>query len=209
MKQEEDLPLRIIAEAVPFDANLYWKTRGKNYINEERLKGEFYRRQERFIAETLSPIASEGLPHGVLELGCGYGRITKTLMDADGFYRASFVAMDLSPDQIANAENYCGCSFTHFMAIDIMQVSRFPKSDMCLAIELFLHLQPAQILNLIPKILDACPVLVHDFDSNPVDFVSPHIKAYDYDSLYLDMGLKCETRMMDGYDYGLKIVTRA
>ena len=60
-----------------FDVNEYWLRRGKTYVSEERLASEYYRRQERFLLDRL---LSARLPmQRILELGCGFGRITRLL----------------------------------------------------------------------------------------------------------------------------------
>src|SRR6185503_2880674 len=87
-----------------FNANEYGLERGRNYINEKRTPPEFHRLQERFLFDVLR---RSGVPmRRVLEIGCGFGRITKLL--AQAWTDADVTALDLSPEQLANARRYCG-----------------------------------------------------------------------------------------------------
>lgn len=82
-----------------FNVNEYWLQRGWTYITEPRLAAEYYRAQERFL---LGVLQCGRVPLGsILELGCGFGRITRLL--ARHFPEAKFTALDLSSDQLENA----------------------------------------------------------------------------------------------------------
>src|SRR5215813_7168894 len=86
-----------------FNVNEYWLERGRNYIH-EKFPQEFHRLQERFLLDILR---ASGIPmEGLLELGCGFGRITRLL--AQTFPQACITALDLSPDQLAQARLNCG-----------------------------------------------------------------------------------------------------
>src|SRR3989442_2999411 len=79
-----------------FDATTYWLKRGKGYLEEEQSYAEYHRVQERFLFETLR---AGRLPmQNILELGCGFGRVTKLL--AGNYPGADILALDLSPDQL-------------------------------------------------------------------------------------------------------------
>src|SRR5436189_6457320 len=85
-----------------FNVNQYWLERGRNYIH-EKFPQEFHRLQEQFLLDILR---ASGIPmQRLLELGCGFGRITKLL--AQTFPQARVTALDLSADQLAQARSIC------------------------------------------------------------------------------------------------------
>ena len=72
-----------------FDATTYWLKRGKVYLEEEQNYAEYHRVQERFLLDTLR---AGRLPmQTILELGCGFGRVTKVL--AENYPGADIVAL--------------------------------------------------------------------------------------------------------------------
>src|SRR5436189_3719477 len=97
-----------------FDVNRYWLERGATYLT-EGLPKDYHRLQERFLCDVLR---AGQVPMGrVLELGCGFGRITRLL--AGEFPRAQIHALDLSEDQLANARRLCaGCDNVTFGQYD-------------------------------------------------------------------------------------------
>ena len=63
----------------------------------------FHLRQEQVLLDILK---QGKIPmRRVLELGCGYGRIARLLAEAHP--NTEITALDLSPEQLANARQYC------------------------------------------------------------------------------------------------------
>src|SRR5689334_10675250 len=74
---------------LPTDINAYWNQRGRTYQREVRLAGDYHRMQETFLVDVLR---LSGLPmRQLLEIGCGFGRITKVL--AQGFPASAITAI--------------------------------------------------------------------------------------------------------------------
>ena len=98
-----------------FDVNTYWFQRGRHYDQETRLAGDYHRLQESFLLDLMQ---QGRVPmQRVLELGCGFGRVTKVL--AEAFVGARITALDLSPEQLEHARRYCaGCSNIQFEPYD-------------------------------------------------------------------------------------------
>src|SRR2546425_11467600 len=120
-----------------FDVNRYWLERGQNYVR-ENFPQEFHRVQEQFLFEVLK--ASRMQTDRILELGCGFGRITRLL--AETFPSARLAALDLSRDQLENARKYCGDnSNISLHQYDLYSKAPFPGAeyDVVIAIEVFLH----------------------------------------------------------------------
>src|SRR6266516_4420759 len=86
-----------------FDATSYWLKRGKGYLEEEQSYADYHRVQERFLFDTLR--AGRLSMQNILELGCGFGRVTKLL--AEHYPAADILALDLSPDQLEYARRHC------------------------------------------------------------------------------------------------------
>ncbi len=182
--------------AEQFNVNQYWLKRGQTYINEQSRALEYHRLQERFLFEVLRrgrlPAAK------VLEVGCGFGRITKLL--AENFPDAHITAVDLSPDQLANARAYCdGHANIAFQQYDFYSGQPLPGAgyDCVLAIEVFLHHPELVVRGLIAKLLSVSRFLVNiDWSEEWPWKTSPHVWVHDYASLYHDARVKCATFLL-------------
>ena len=84
-----------------YNPSEYWHEHGKVYKIDFRYDKNF-RLQEEFLIDYLNGIT--GSFKSVLELGCGFGRITKLLLTNYNNIR-EYLAVDLSPHQIENAKN--------------------------------------------------------------------------------------------------------
>src|SRR6185503_2238284 len=102
---------------------------------------EFHRLQERYLLDLLR---GSGIPaERILEIGCGFGRITKLV--AQTWPNAEITALDLSPEQLANARRYCGENArVHFHQYDFYSGEPLPGTnfDVVIAIEVFLNHPP-------------------------------------------------------------------
>src|SRR6185295_18483506 len=109
-----------------FDATTYWMKRGKVYLEEEQSYAKYHRVQERFLFDTLR---AGRLPmQNILELGCGFGRVTKLM--AEHYPDANLVALDLSPDQLENARRHCaGIDRIRFEQYDLYSGGPFPGTN--------------------------------------------------------------------------------
>src|SRR5439155_13512302 len=137
--------------AEQFDVNQYWLKRGQTYAQEERLAMDYHRLQERFLFDILE--ASRIPLRKILEIGCGFGRITKLL--AHKFPNSQITALDLSPDQLRNARKYCSrAANVTFQQYDFYSGLPFPGADYdaAIAIEVFLHHPRHVVLGLIQKL---------------------------------------------------------
>jgi 2-polyprenyl-3-methyl-5-hydroxy-6-metoxy-1,4-benzoquinol methylase len=168
-----------------FNPNGYWVDRGRTYWNEERLNAEFFRVQEQFIADTIS----EFRPLSIVEVGCGYGRITKVL--ADRLPETKMLGVDLSVHQIDRARTYCTSPNVQFECGDVCWYSDFPQTDLVLAVEFFLHIPPRTLIYMLDRLIKITPILIHDYDREWGDASSQHVFNHDYRSLYNSLGLKC------------------
>jgi SAM-dependent methyltransferase len=174
-----------------FDVNEYWLKRGQTYIGEQRRPVAYHQLQEKFLFDVLR----EGrLPMGkVLEVGCGFGRVTRLL--AENFPAAQITALDLSPDQLANAAQYCaGRGNIVFQQYDFYSGQPFPGGDYdcAIAIEVFLHHPASVIRGLIERLLAVSPCIVNiDWSEEWPWQTPPHVWVHNYEALYREAGLQC------------------
>jgi SAM-dependent methyltransferase len=174
-----------------FNVNEYWLKRGQTYVQEQRLALPYHRLQERFLFDVLR---GARLPmRRVLELGCGFGRITKLL--AENFPDAQITALDLSPDQLDHARRQCaGAGQIQFRQYDFYSGLPFPDSnyDVAIAIEVFLHHPHLVVLGLIDKLSSTARAIVNlDWSESWPWKVPGHVWIHDYTTLYAQAGLTC------------------
>jgi SAM-dependent methyltransferase len=176
-----------------FDVNRYWLNRGQTYVREDRLYGPYHRVQEQFIFDVLRKC--EIPARNILELGCGFGRVTRLL--AENFPESRITALDLSPDQLINAKSYCeGKSNITFGTYDFYSRAPLPgeRYDLAVAIEVFLH-HPAEVISgLISRLAQVSAYILNIDWSEPWPWSIPeHVWVHDYDRLYRMAGLSCAT----------------
>src|SRR5262245_53526044 len=143
-----------------FDVKEYWLERGENYLD-EALPYEYHRLQERFLCDVLR---TGKLPLGhVLELGCGFGRITRLL--AKRFPQSHINASDLSQEQLANARRLCAVhSNVSFSPYDFYSSDPFPGGDsfdLVIAVEVFLHHPAEAVVALLQRLSGVVKFIVN------------------------------------------------
>ena len=84
-----------------YNPSEYWHERGKVY-KKNFVYDKDKRLQEEFLLTHLNGIS--GSFKSVLELGCGFGRITKLLL-TNYSNITEYLAVDMSPHQIENAKS--------------------------------------------------------------------------------------------------------
>jgi SAM-dependent methyltransferase len=172
-----------------FNVNEYWLKRGRGYI-EEALPQDYHRLQEKLLVDLLR--ASQLPANKILEIGCGFGRITKLL--ADNFPETQIMALDLSPDQLANARRYCGDRKNIvFGQYDFYSDLPFPGSDydVAIAIEVFLHHPRPMVRNIIEKLSGISRCILNIDWSEEWPWKTPkHVWVHDYGGVYKDAGLQ-------------------
>ncbi len=190
---EADMNIREEIVAQNFDVNKYWLKRGQTYANEERLALDYHRHQEQFLIEIL---AASRIPMGrLLEIGCGFGRITSLL--AKAFPQSQITALDLSPDQLANARKHCGpASNITFEQYDFYSELPFPGTDYdaVIAVEVFLHHPPEIVQGLIGRLSEISPFIVSiDWNEEWPWKLPEHVWMHDFKAFYAQAGWPCAT----------------
>lgn len=85
-----------------YNPTKYWIEQGRTYKDSFSYNKEF-RLQEQMLSEYLRNFSPKF--KNVLEVGCGFGHITKLVISSHPDIQ-KYTAIDLSPDQINNAEQY-------------------------------------------------------------------------------------------------------
>ncbi len=176
-----------------YDPHAYWTERGKTY-SREAFPQKHFALQESAIVEALRSRRGQS----VLEVGCGFGRITRLVLEQiPGITR--YVASDLSADQIDAARTYVGeRPGLEFRVSDIQSLPEGERFDVVLASEVLLHVPPTDIVTVIGCLLGhAQRHLVHidwwqgsDFQASSRQ-TSPWNFHHDYPAIYQSLGQRC------------------
>lgn len=196
----------------------YWIEQGKVYKNNFRYNNKF-ELQERMLIEYLTSNIftsnSEGrlIELSVLEVGCGFGRITRLLLESFGKSIVKYLAVDMSPDQIRNAKQYVedlhleGGAGTvvdendgrkgerlEFVVSDIQSLNTADvanhRYDLVLACEVLLHVLPSEIQQVVYQLTDMSSnhVINVDWYENEVPKkIAPHNFIHQYEQIYANI----------------------
>jgi SAM-dependent methyltransferase len=141
---------------VSYNPSEYWYERGKVYKNNFKYNKDFVL-QEEFIIKYLSEnvFTPDKPSKSVLELGCGYGRVTKLLLTKFPTLIKEYLAVDLSPHQIENAKKYVDYNDDKliFSVSNIQAFNTNKKYDLVILSEVLLHVLPSEIDSIIKKII--------------------------------------------------------
>jgi len=131
----------------PYKPTEYWLERGKLYQDKFEYKKE-YPREEKVLIDYLKSFSFDT----VLEFGCGFGRITKLLLE--NFQIRKYDAFDISPDQINNAKKLCKeFKNVNFNVSAIQDFESSDKYDLVLGFAVLLHVLPKDINDVIEKLV--------------------------------------------------------
>jgi len=141
---------------VTYNPSEYWHERGKDYQKNFRYDKN-KRLQEEFLIAHLNNIS--GSFKSVLELGCGFGRITQLLLSNYNNI-TEYLAVDISPHQIENAKKLLSSTKStnkeiklDFLVSDIQSLKLDKKYDLVILSEVLLHILPTEIDSIIKKLI--------------------------------------------------------
>lgn len=119
----------------------YWLNRGKVY-RKQYIHNKQMKLQEKMLIDYLKTLSAF---HTVLEVGCGFGRITKLVLE-NFPHVTEYLAIDLSPDQVEAAKQYVGGVHADlkFMVLEIQSLD-IGKYDLILCCEVLMHILPEEI----------------------------------------------------------------
>ena len=171
----------------------YWQERGKvyqkNFVYDKNM-----RLQESTLIKHLSDniFTSDNSVKSVLELGCGFGRITKLLLT--NFPNITeYLAVDLSSHQLENAKKYVDSRNDKitFLLSDIQSLNTNNKKyDLVILSEVLLHIIPSEIDSIIKKIISLSNKHIVNIDwyedNLPPNYKkrAPHNFIHQYELIY-------------------------
>jgi SAM-dependent methyltransferase len=193
----------------------YWLEQGKVYKNNFKYNNKF-ELQERMLLDYLTSNIftsnSEGRPVEltVLEVGCGFGRITRLLLESFGKAIVKYMAVDMSHDQIRNAREYVEQSYLkggggtavddsdgrkgerlEFVVSDIQSLNSTDVAnhsyDLVLACEVLLHVLPSEIQKVVYQLTEMSNkniINVDWYEDEVPKKVAPHNFIHRYEEIY-------------------------
>jgi SAM-dependent methyltransferase len=141
---------------VSYNPSEYWHERGKKYKENFRYNKNFVLQEDLLITYLSDNLfTSDVTTKSILELGCGYGRITKLLLTKFANMIKEYHAVDLSPHQIENAKKYVDSNNNKltFSVSDIQSFVTNKKYDLVILSEVLLHVLPSDIDSVIKKVI--------------------------------------------------------
>jgi SAM-dependent methyltransferase len=174
---------------VSYNPSEYWHERGKIY------KKNFHydqnkRMQEEVLIAHLNNIS--GSFSSVLELGCGFGRITQLLLTNYNSI-TEYLAVDISPDQIDNAKSLLSSTKLSpelkldFLVSDIQSLRLDKEYDLVILSEVLLHILPTDIDSIIKKLIALSKKHIMNIDwyeETPPKSHASHNFIHQYEALY-------------------------
>jgi SAM-dependent methyltransferase len=164
----------------------YWIEQGKTYQDRFKYTKEF-KLQERKLIDYMRGIFPPF--SSVLEVGCGFGRITKLLLSQFPNIR-KYTAMDISPHQIKNAREYVkgvrGDIDIEFIVSEIKSLQVTEQYDLVIAAEVLLHILPSEITDIIAKLvgLSSHHIINVDYYQEKEVSLAPHNFLHQYEKIY-------------------------
>ena len=160
----------------------YWLARGKVY------KAQFKYDPEKQLQEEVLLNYLKSMPpfQSVLEIGCGFGRITKLILSNFPDI-GEYVAMDMSPDQLETAKNFVKSDKVRFIESDIQSSQLDKKYDLVIAVSVLLHILPSEINQVISKLTSFSKsnvINVDYYEEGAARQVAPHNFMHQYEAIY-------------------------
>ena len=172
-----------------YNPSEYWRERGKVYKKNFRYDKD-KRLQEEFLLTHLNGIS--GSFKSVLELGCGFGRITKLLLtNYDNI--TEYLAVDISPDQIENAKTLISSAKLSnkvkldFLVSDIQSLKLDKQYDLVILSEVLLHILPTEIDSIVNKLISLTKrhiINIDWYEDQPPKTQASHNFIHQYESIY-------------------------
>jgi SAM-dependent methyltransferase len=201
-------------------AREYWLKHGKSYKDEFRYNKK-YRLQEQTLIQYMSSHIFEDSRNKqmrVLELGCGFGRITKLVLSNFGSCIEEYLAVDLSAEQVENAKHYVVTdmdgkqkydSVLNFIVTDVRSFDISGKEkyfDLVLSSEMLMHIPVCDIENVMKKLVNLSKknVINVDWYQDPAPGrVASHNFIHHYEKIYRNIPLVKEVSQTPIFKKGL------
>lgn len=184
---------------IDFDEEKYWVNRGRNYFEmfkkHKILQMIRYSKQEKEAIRILkATVFANDDVNTILEIGCGFGRITKLLLE--NFSNIQKIeAFDLSEDQIQNAKRYVTDTRVSFKVSNVFDYPFCDESfDLILAFEVLMHIPSKKIGYVIQKMYSSSKKYIVSLDADwYFGKLSPECFNHAYFDLYKKILRKGDT----------------
>lgn len=180
-----------------YDPNTYWYKLGEKYTSSDVFANPHKLKMKMLRVIALLKLLETLQFNSVLEYSCGFGFITKFILDK--FKVDDYVAFDASPHWIYEAKVLCKNHSIDFQTSMIEDFKTDKKFDLVLGVSVLHHIRPNNIKPIIKKLLGYTK---KDFIHDDQPFVPNHkIERttsnfwYDYKQIYQELG------------YDVKIIT--
>lgn len=177
-----------------YDPREYWLARGKVYREQFR-HDSAKQLQEAMLLDYLKGITSF---ETVLEVGCGFGRISGLILSNFPGVR-DYLAIDLSPDQLESARHYAGSDRILFVESDLQSLHVRGTYDLVLAVEVLMHIVPQEIEHVLARLVDCSKlhvVNVDYFEQPQPERLASHNFIHQYEAAYRKLSsVKSVTRV--------------
>lgn len=176
---------------MPYVPGEYWLKHGRTYKDDFRYN-KLFELQERVLIDYLKQNTTSF--NSVLEIGCGFGRITKLILtNFEGI--SEYYAIDISPEQIQNAkqlmkdkkEVFNNGLNLDFAVGDITSLQIQKKYDLVIAAEVLMHILPEDIRDVIHKLVKSSNKHVLNMDwyeEQRPKKAAPHNFVHQYEMIY-------------------------
>ena len=181
-----------------YNPKQYWTEQGNTYKEQFRYNKKF-ELQEQTLIDYLKKNVAMSSSLTVLEVGCGFGRITKLLLQNFPNIR-EYLAVDLSSHQIENAKEYVIIPSTmtikkegqsnvdlKFIISDIQSLQVDKKFDLVIAAEVLLHILPSEIKEVVSKLVNLSNkhvVNIDWYEEQTPKKAAPHNFMHNYEEIY-------------------------
>jgi len=180
------------------DAEKFWLRKGKTWFLERKKWGPFFKRLVERQQNTLMRYLDRLKFQTILEVGCGYGRITKLVL-AKFPNVVEIKAIDLSPHQIKVAKTYVNDDRVQFRVIRIQDLNIYhDRFDLVFGVSVLMHIPFETIEKAIENMVNASTKHIVN-----VDWYRPFLSsgrygksfAHDYRTLYTKFGVEKLVRL--------------
>jgi SAM-dependent methyltransferase len=196
-------------DILAYNPQHYWTEQGKTYKDQFRYNKKF-ELQEQMLIDYLKSNISLSSSTSILELGCGFGRITKLLLLNLPNIK-EYLAVDLSAHQIENAKEYVRPVETlikkegkvnpdiKFIVSNIQSLQVNKKYDLVIASEVLLHVLPSEINEVVSKLVNMSNrhvVNIDWYEEKKPKNVAPHNFIHNYEEIYKSIpSINCVNRI--------------
>lgn len=164
-----------------YDPESYWQERGVTYQRDFPHSKMFAAQEQALLAVIEKRFPVE--PWRILEVGCGFGRIGKLVMER--YPHASYTGVDISSAQIENARKYLPphADLAVSSIQDLDETLGNLTYDLVLAVEVLMHVPPQDLVMSAAKIRNRGPLITVDWTEPVAKSTNKHNFRHDYERL--------------------------